>query len=219
MLRRLVPIGLVFLLLSCGTPPVAEQPTAVPPTPIVVVVTATAPATTATKAATLTPTKRPTITPAPTRTPVPTPITGKWKTDIDKSTFDDSKTVILSLDSEGTIEGPVGATRPTLILRCKEGETEVYIVTDMQADVEGVSDKATIRLRFDQEKASTVEAGKSTSGDALFVPLPKPFIDVLLNYKQLVVGFTPFGASPVEMTFKLGGLAEAIKPLREACPP
>lgn len=159
--RLLISAILIFLVSACGTAPqAAEQPTS-PPQIVtrIVVVTATSPPATTTKEATTTPTPRPTSTPKPTATPV---ATGKWQIEKEKSTFDDTTTVFLSLDADKDITGPVGDFRPSLILRCQEKETEVFLAVGMQPDVEGLDDTATVRLRLDKEDAFTVKAGKST---------------------------------------------------------
>ncbi len=81
----------------------------------------------------------------PTLRPKPTQHTGgnpgKWKSTTSVSSFDDSKMVVLSLQSDNQITGwPGVTTTPTLILRCKEGNTEAYIGT-------GIACKARIRWR------------------------------------------------------------------------
>lgn len=148
----------------------------------------------------------------------PAPAMGKWLLTTDTSSFDDSTTVVLLLDAEREVVGPFETTRPTLILRCQEKETEAYINLDMQADVEGADNTATVRLRLDQGKPYTAITDKSTDNKALFLPKPKAFITSLLDAEQLTFGFTPFNGSPVETVFDLRGLSEAIPTLREACP-
>lgn len=207
-IRRLV-VGLLVMavLAACGgAPQEAAQPSPVVVTQIVtqvvketVVVTATPEPTTA----------------APTETPAPA--AGKWTVETDTSSFDDSQTVILALEAEEDIAGPIGAVRPALLLRCQEGVREAFIHTGMQPDVEGLSDTVSIRYRFDQDSALPGQAGKSTDGTALFFQGPEEFIERMLKHERLVFGFTPFGAPPAEMTFDLRGLSEAIGPLNEAC--
>jgi type VI secretion system protein VasI len=87
----------------------------------------------------------------------------------------------------------------------------------MQPDVEyGMTDSATTRIRFDNEQARTVTMGISTDGEALF--LGKSItVETLMQHDEMVFGFTPFNSSPVETTFDLRGLSEAIKPLQGAC--
>jgi hypothetical protein len=87
----------------------------------------------------------------------------------------------------------------------------------MQPDVEGISDTATVRLRFDKEKTQTLQASKSTDGEALFLEPPLMLITSMLQHEQIVFEFTPFDASPAEMLFDLRGLSEVIAPLHEAC--
>lgn len=60
----------------------------------------------------------------------------KWHVTEEQSPMDDSKTVLLTLDSDDQIQGPLGSVRPSLIVRCKEKKTDVYAVTGMAADVE-----------------------------------------------------------------------------------
>jgi type VI secretion system protein VasI len=164
-----------------------------------------------------------TATPRPaTPTPVvptetPAPAMGKWMVENDTSSFDDSPTVILTLEAEEEIQGAVQASLPALILRCKEKVVEAYVFTGQIPDVEGVSDTVSIRYRFDQGSALPGQADKSTDGEALFFQAPQEFIERMLEHERLVFGFTPFGAPPAEMTFDLRGLSEAIAPLNEAC--
>jgi hypothetical protein len=60
----------------------------------------------------------------------------KWHVTESRSPMDDSRTVILALDSADVIEGPIGSNKPTLIVRCKEGKTQIYVSTGMAASVE-----------------------------------------------------------------------------------
>jgi type VI secretion system protein VasI len=221
-MRKLSIIFGALLLAACGAPePATVQPTTAPQvvtqvvTQIVTqvvtqVVTATPAPATPTLAATAAPTEVP--------TPTPLPI-GKWTIENDTSSFDDSKTVVLLLDADADIVGPYENYRPSLIVRCQEKQTEVYINVGMQPDVEsGNFDGATIRYRFDKESAQTDIASKSTDNLALFLEGPQTYITAMLEHEQFIFGFTPFNGNPVETTFDLRGLSEAIKPVREACP-
>jgi len=215
----LVGIVVTLMLVGCGALVQAELPPL--PTPIIIrqvvtsiviqtkVVTATPAPATPTPKATATPKVEPTATQPP---------TGKWTVTHDKSTFDDSTTVVLALDAEADISGQFGDVRPTLIVRCQEHQKEVYVVTHMQPDVEsGNFDGATVRVRFDSDTAQSVNADKSTDGEALFLPNPQQYITTLLKHDRMMFGFTPFNESPKDMIFDLRGLSEAVKPLNDAC--
>jgi hypothetical protein len=226
MMRRWIVVPVAFVLLTgCGTTAqTATQPTAAPQivkqvvTQIVVVtkvVTATPKPATPTPKATATPKATVVPTDAPTATPNPI---GKWVNKTNESSFDDSKTVTLLLDADNDIDGPSGSVRPTLIVRCQEHAKDVYVYTGMAPDVEsGNLDGATVRTRFDKAPATSENTGQSTSNDSLFFLNADATINDLLKHDQMVFGFTPFSSAPVEATFDLRGLSEAIKPLNEAC--
>jgi type VI secretion system protein VasI len=223
-IRRIILLTMLALLAGCGTTAqTVDQPTAAPQvvTQVVTVVvtqivTATPKPATATPKATAAPIVEPTATPIPSATPMPM---GKWDVDHDTSSFDDSNTVVVRLDAEDDISGPYETYRPSIILRCQEKQTEAYINIGMQPDVEPDNyDGATFRYRFDKEPAKTDIASKSTDNLALFLDGPQTYIATMLKHDEMVFGFTPFNGSPVETTFDLRGLSEAIKPLREVCP-
>ena len=60
----------------------------------------------------------------------------KWHLTETRSPIDDSKTEVLQVDAEEQIHGPLGEITPTLIVRCKEKKTVVYVDTGMAATVE-----------------------------------------------------------------------------------
>ena len=71
--------------------------------------------------------------------PSPTTATApadKWHVTESRSAMDDSRTVALTLDSENTIRGPLGEITPSLIIRCKERATKIYVHTGMAATIE-----------------------------------------------------------------------------------
>ena len=62
---------------------------------------------------------------------------GKWHTSITTSPIDDSKNVILSLESDDYIRTPFGeAVTPTLFIACREKKTEVFLSWDVYLGLE-----------------------------------------------------------------------------------
>jgi len=141
---------------------------------------------------------------------------GKWQVSESKSPFDDSHTVVMSLAAENRITGWLATSLPQLLLRCKEGQTEVFIATGMPASVE-FGEYHTVRLRYDTEAPTSTVMNQSTDNKSLFFVDPMPSILRMWKAQTLVVGFTPFNASPVTVRFELSGLSTAIQPLRKAC--
>lgn len=211
-----IVLVLISLLAACG----ASSTAAVAPTPLVQTVEVTRVVqveVTREVVITATP-RRATPTPAVTRTPTPPPVGGKWDVSTDTSSFDDSSTVVLSLDAERPIEGFLESYRPTLILRCQERQIEAYVVTGMAADVEaGNFDGATVRIRLDDAAAETLNTGRSTDDKALFFENAPQLINRLAQADRLLFSFTPYNASPAETSFDLRGLDEVLPQLRTAC--
>lgn len=83
--------------------------------------------------------------------------------------------------------------------------------------VEYGTDGASVRLRVDKKPVFKINAGKSTNGEALFIPSAIVQLKKMLDGSTLLFEFTPFNSSPQITTFNITGLKEAIKPIREIC--
>jgi len=151
--------------------------------------------------------------------PKPVEGMGKWTVKTSVSPIDDSKSILASLeaDMESTIRLK-GGQLPQLVVRCKQGEIEVYTITGVAAEKEKKLGKATVTLRYDKEVAIDVEMDQSTDGDALFWPESRASAKKMLGAERLIVVFTPANAPPAMIQFDLRGFALVHKQLEEACP-
>ena len=145
--------------------------------------------------------------------------TGRWIVKSDVSRMTDTKTVSASLHANTPISGwPRKTVTPTLVLRCKEGDVEAYVVTGMAPNVEsGNLDGPTVMVRFDKEPAREANTSQSTDKESLFFKDAKDLILEMEGRDTLVFRFTPFNSSPQETTFTLRGLTAAAKSLKTAC--
>ena len=145
---------------------------------------------------------------------------GAWRVEEDTSAFDDSKTVVLSIESSDTIRGQFGPAGPaSMYLRCQENTTVVYLwLNDLfLSDIQGFG---TVEYRIDGQKAQSARMTTSTDNKALGLwngGKAIPFIKRLEGGQTVVMRATPFNESPVEFSFDLTGLDTAIAPLKEAC--
>src|SRR5579863_7010314 len=164
----------------------------------------------------------------------------KWHVATGKSPMDDLKTVVLSLDSEDLVEGPLGAVRPSLVVRCQEKSTDVYVVTGMAANIETEpdgtpSDTRKVRIRLDDGPATDYYSWKeSADRKALFAaetvsggndfdertwqhhPVSE-FAQQLAGARKMAFQFTPFDGSPQVARFDLSGLDTRLHQVGEAC--
>lgn len=156
--------------------------------------------------------------PVPPPTP-PLPPETKWIGGMaPNSEMDDSETVVFSLIAENEITGWLKTSRPSLIVRCREQKTDVYVTTGMAAQPEyGEIDKSTVRVRFDDERAREESWGESTDNEALFSPRPIPFIRRIVGAKTLRLEFTPFNSAPALMQFDVTGFDDRIDLLAKTC--
>lgn len=152
--------------------------------------------------------------------PVPSTDHGNWLVTEDKSSFDDSRTVVLSLASDDPIRSQFGAPGPAnLYLRCQENTTSLFLVLNdlFLADIQGFG---AVDYRVDNAAAGVVQMTSSTDNKALGLwdgGKAIPFIKELTAGKSVVFRATPYNESPVEFSFTLAGLEAASLPLQEAC--
>jgi len=145
---------------------------------------------------------------------------GRWIVTEDTSAFDDSRTVVLTIESNETIRGQFGGPGPaTMFLRCKENRTVLYLwLNDLfLSDIQGFG---VVDYRIDDQKAATARMESSTDNKALGLwdgGKSIPFLKKFMGGHRVVFRATPFNESPVEFSFDLTGLETAISPLREAC--
>lgn len=143
--------------------------------------------------------------------------TDQWQVSEGSSPMDGSPTVVLSLPSQGNIQGWLESEHPDLIIRCQENKAEIYVVTGTSASVEYGSDAHTVRLRFDEEKPITQHWSASTDGKALFAPNAINLAKQLNNHSKFTFQFTPFQANPAIAVFELDGIDKHIGEVKKAC--
>ncbi|MGB7590792.1 MAG: zinc-ribbon domain-containing protein [Terriglobia bacterium] len=167
--------------------------------------------------------------------PPPASPADKWRVTEGRSPMDDSKEVYVMLDAENQIEGPLGMLTPSLIVRCKEKKTDVYVVTGMAASIEedydgGPKDSHTARIRLDDNPPQQGEWGESTDHKALFAEdwvsglgaevvstSRTDFAKKIASANTLTFEFTPFDSSPQVARFDVRGLSVHLPKVAEAC--
>jgi hypothetical protein len=155
--------------------------------------------------------------------------TDKWHVTEKQSPMDDSKTVVLAVDSDDEVQGPLGKVRPSLILRCQEKKTDIYVTTGMAANVEADGEHV-VGIRLDDGAARHENWSESTDHAALFASDiiwndHEPtfhggrieFAKKLAAASQLTFQFTPFDGSPQTARFDLRGLDTHVHDVAEAC--
>lgn len=145
---------------------------------------------------------------------------GQWRVTRQTSKIDDSPEVFVAVQARDLVPGKDGApSAGILMISCREGATDVFFNFGETAMAKG---KATslVTTRIDKRRARKMRMtgshdrkalGLWTSGRAV------PFVKTMLDGSSLFVRAMPPEEEAVDMEFEIGGLDEAIKPLREAC--
>ncbi len=141
--------------------------------------------------------------------PMPRP-TGSWQVVESINPVDDSKSVQLVLEGDAASKW---GNSIRLNIRCLSNKTELFVNWH-----EFVNNEATPVLhRIDSNPAETSAWGISTDYQTTFYSRSIGFIKKLINAEKLLLQTTPHGENPKQVTFRLSGLSEAIKPVRATC--
>jgi type VI secretion system protein VasI len=131
-----------------------------------------------------------------------------------RSKLDDSENVYLQLKADDPIQTPFkGLFYPELLIRCRENKTSMVVNFNMFLS----NDDLKVTYRIDKERARNVWWNTTTNFDALYVLNPISLIRKLKDEDQIYIQVTPYGQSPIDTTFYVHGLFNAIKPIQEAC--
>jgi len=140
-----------------------------------------------------------------------------WRISTETSPLDDSTSVFLR--TSGTpIRGPYGEdVIPTLHIRCVENRTAVtiYFGGHFMSDHR----HGRVDYRIDDTPARHRQFRGSNNHEylGLWRGTGIGFIKSLFGHDKLYVRATPYSESSVSTTFRIGGLEDAIRPLRHSC--
>jgi len=157
------------------------------------------------------------------RTPVTetldTPTESPWTVRSTQSEMTDDTTVTLTVDTEDALRCGFTPSTATLVLRCQENTTVIYINTSCHL-TSGVGGYGRVTYRFDDNPSETREFRDSTNNRSLGLwggGKSIPLIKKMFSHSSALFRFTPYGDNAVTARFDVSGLEEAITPLREAC--
>jgi len=144
---------------------------------------------------------------------------GKWRVQTETSKIDDSENVFVIVDSNEKIFNRFGRSegKATLLIRCMENRTSIYIIW---AGVFIGSDSTSVTYRLDRDPAKTASMDISTDRRATGFwsgNRAVSFIRAMFGKTQLLARVTPYGESAITVTFGIGGVREATKPVAAAC--
>lgn len=118
--------------------------------------------------------------------------------------------------TDGTPVTPLNGmeTLPTLVIRCYENRTSMYVPWDGSIR----ADHAVTRYRLDEdpEKTATWDLWTSHTATGSF-RASIPLIRALMRHNRLALTLPPDSSAPVSTVFDLSDLDVALGPVRKAC--
>lgn len=146
------------------------------------------------------------------------PGTGSWRVEATRSEMTDKRGVTLTLRANSTIPGIFGPATPILIVRCREGQLNVYVNSQRVLDSD-TDDETSVRLRFDDGEPISEDWSISTDHSSAFAADPGGFVlGPILESRVFRIELRPFDAAPVVAVFRPAGLGALLPRLRAACP-
>ena len=127
------------------------------------------------------------------------------------------RSVAYELDANQQVRVWTTHVRPTLVVRCLNRKTEVFVFTETPAKLESADGTHTVKLTFDDAAGTDERWPDSEEHDALFSPDGTSLARRLASAHRLRFGFTPHNAAPVQVDFDLGDSAAVMSNVGRTC--
>lgn len=142
-----------------------------------------------------------------------------WQTHKSTSPIDDSTTVVIIQEAEGTYTNRYGRPgRANLQILCEQNTTALALVLPelYTSDVGGLGN---VTFRADRDPAFNVQMIASNDRASLMIPSGEAIrsIKKLLGAQSLFAQTLTVSEPAVEVRFDLTGLEAALQPIRETC--
>jgi hypothetical protein len=125
--------------------------------------------------------------------------------------------VAFELPADNTVAIWMRTVRPTLVVRCVEGQMDAFVFTASAARIEPQTDDHTVRYGFDDAADVSERWPDSDEHDALFAPDGVTFARRIAEASVLRFGFTPHNAAAVTAQFTVAGLKPLLEPAARSC--
>lgn len=144
------------------------------------------------------------------------PAAPKWTGGLQNS-WSKHPSAAYELTAENQVALLAKRVRPVLTVRCEAGRTEVFVLTESAAVIEGDDGKHTVRVGFDGGADVTQRWLASADYDALFSPDPVRLAQQIAGSRSMRFGFAPYGAAPVVAQFDVEGFETLLGTIAKTC--
>ena len=155
---------------------------------------------------------------APGATAAVTAVTHQWsREDEYRWIANHKRSVAYELDADQQVRVWTTHVRPSLVVRCLNRKTEVFVYTETPSKMESTDGLHSVRLTFDDAAGSEERWPDSAEHDALFAPDGTALARRISSAHHLRFGFSPHNADPVQVDFELGDAATVMSHVAKTC--
>jgi len=159
-----------------------------------------------------------TTSPAPGATAAVTAVTHQWsREDEYRWIANHKRSVAYELEADQQVRVWTTHVRPSLVVRCLNRKTEVFVYTETPSKLESTDGLHSVRLTFDDAAGSEERWPDSAEHDALFAPDGTALARRISSAHHLRFGFSPHNADPVQVDFELGDAATVMSHVAKTC--
>jgi hypothetical protein len=141
--------------------------------------------------------------------------TPKWSGGVRRSNGRYVAVYELEADNDIAVWGKI--VRPVLTIRCIAGTTEVFVLTQSAAAIDGDDGKHAVRVGYDAEPDGSERWLASDEYDALFAENGVSAARRIAGAHAMRFAFTPYNAAPVVARFQVAGFDAVVPRLAQAC--
>ena len=138
-----------------------------------------------------------------------------WRVQESRAPNDSVTEVTLLLGADSEIQTRGGPVRPTLMVRCTEGRTELGVYTGPYQP--SATHRQSVRYRLDRSAPVVAEWNESQGYRALFHPHPRFLLFDVAIARVMLFEFTDYEGARVLVTFPTAGLREHLPRVARAC--
>jgi hypothetical protein len=152
---------------------------------------------------------------APVSTAVRASARPKWTGGVRRSNGRNVAVYQLEAENDVALWGKV--VRPVLTVRCIAGTTEVFVLTQSAAAIDGDDGKHTVQVGYDRDPDAAERWLASDDYDALFAENGVGSARRIAAAQTMRFGFTPYNAAPVVARFEVTGFDAIAGKLAQPC--
>jgi len=139
----------------------------------------------------------------------------KWRGWVRRSNGRNLAVYELEADNDVALWGKI--VRPVLTVRCIAGTTEVFVLTQSAAAIDGNDGKHAVRIGYDRDPDGSERWFASDEYDALFAENGVSAARRIAAAHTMRFGFTPYNGSPVVARFEVAGFDAVAPKLARTC--